>query len=266
MRCEGAKGQLLLLPLCSAVLGNNNRMAGSSNIALVPVEGDLDVTSVASLRQTLDALINSGCQRIVLNLSATSYMDSAGIGLVVGSVRRMRARGGLLSLTNVCPEVMRALSIARLVDFIPVSGAGSHPDIPELDPSALPLWRTVLRIDPRNLTATRKHVGELIDRMRFSRDDAFDLGLAVGEAMGNAVDHAEGCSLVDVACFADRAVIEVSDCGDGFTPGDVSLPAVETAERGRGIALMRLLADSVTIAPKPSGTGTVVRIVKLLRA
>ena len=255
-----------LVPLRHAVLGNKTHMAGSSNIALVPVEGDLDVTSVALLRQTLNALINSGCRRIVLNLAAASYLDSAGIGLLVASVRRMRARGGLLSLTNVSPEIMRALSIARLVDFMPVSGGGSRPDIPELDPSALPRWRTVLRIDPKNLSATRKHVGELIDRMPFSHDDAFDLGLAVGEAMGNAVDHADGCSLVDVACYADRAVIEVSDCGDGFEPSDAAQPVSEAAERGRGIALMRLLADSVTIAPKPSGTGMSVRIVKLLRA
>lgn len=254
------------LPLGPGLFGNKSHMAGSTNIALVPVEGDLDVTSVASLRQTLNALIDGGCKRIVLNLAATSYMDSAGMGLVVASVRRMRARGGLLSLTNVSPEVMRALSIARLVDFIPVSSAGSRPETPELDPSALPRWRTVLRIDPKNLTATRRHVSELIDRMPISGDDAFDLGLAVGEAMGNAVDHAGGCSLVDVACYADRAVVEVSDCGDGFTPADAKQPVDDTAERGRGIALMRLLTDAVTIAPKPSGTGMVVRIVKLLRA
>ena len=242
-------------------------MAGQSNIVLVPVEGDLDVTSVESLRRTIDALINDGCKRIVLNLASTSYMDSAGMGLVVSAVRRMRGKGGLLSLTNVSPNVLRALTIARLVDFLPVSAAGTRPDVPELDPSVLPLWRTVLRIDPTNLAATRKHVGELLGRMPFSSDEAFDMGLAVGEAMGNAVDHAGGCSLIEVAQFPDRAVVEVTDCGEGFSAEDVdagNAAALATAERGRGIALMRLLADSVSIEPKPSGTGTLVRIVKLL--
>ena len=68
--------------------------------------------------------------------------------------------------------------------------------------------------------------------------------------------------LASVAAYVDRVVVEVSDCGEGFSPKDVR-PADSFAERGRGIALMRLLADAVSIAPKPSGTGTVVRIVKL---
>lgn len=235
-----------------------------SNIALVPVEGDLDVTSVDALRRTLDALINGDCMRIVLNLSATSFMDSSGLGLVMGAVRRMRNKGGLLSLTNVSPAVMRTLSLARLVDFIPISEADHSRDVPALDPSVLPLWRTVLRIDPANLAATRHHVAKLLDRMPLSYDESFDLGLAVGEAMGNAVDHAEGCSLVEVACYPDRAVVEVSDCGEGFSASAGRAPEV-VAERGRGIALMRLLSDSVSIGRKPSGIGTLVHIEKLFR-
>ena len=40
---------------------------------------------------------------------------------------------------------------------------------------------------------------------------------------------------------------------------------MDAVERGRGIKLMRLLADSVSIHLKRSGQGTVVRLVKLLR-
>lgn len=241
-------------------------MSGCANIALVPVEGDLDVTTVASLRGTLDSLIDGGCKRIVLNMAATSYLDSAGMGLILASARRMHARGGLISLINVSPAVMRTLTIARVVDFLPVSRAGERPEVPELDPSVLPLWHTTLRIDPSNLADTRKHVATLIDRMPFSPDEKFDLLFAVGEAMGNAVDHADGCCLVDVASYPDRAVIEVSDCGDGFDPNMEHGRLRASIERGRGIQLMRLLADSVTITPKSSGTGMLVRIVKLVDA
>lgn len=241
-------------------------MAESTNIALVSLPGDLDVTTVDALRSTLESIFANGCRRIVLNMASTSYMDSAGMGLMVSAVRRMRDRGGLLSLINVSPEVLRALSIARLVDFLPVSRIGERPEIPELDPATLPLWRTMLRIDPKNLAATRKHVGELLGRMPLSSEATFDLSLAVGEAMGNAIDHATGTSIIDIACYPDRAVVEISDSGEGFTPDGGTPEASPFAERGRGIALMRLLTDSVTISPKPSGTGTVVRIEKLLHA
>lgn len=239
-------------------------MANSSHIALVPIDGDLDVTTVPTVRHTLDSLIDSGCRRIVLNLAATTYVDSAGMGLIVGVVRRMRQRGGLVSLINVSASVARALSIARIVDFVPISELGSHPQVPELAVGTLPIWRTVLRIDPHNLSKTRAHVAHLIDRMPFTADEAFDLGLAVGEAIGNAVDHAGGFALVEISCFRDRAVIEVSDCGQGFDTRQCAKAVEPDAERGRGISLMRLLADSVEIAPKPSGAGTCVRIVKLL--
>ena len=92
--------------------------------------------------------------------------------------------------------------------------------------------------------------------------------LACGEALGNAVDHTcEGGVLVTVAAYPDRACVEVSDCGRGFQiPDDEEPPETGAfAERGRGIRLMRLLADSVSISLKQGGGGTVVRLVKLLR-
>ena len=72
--------------------------------------------------------------------------------------------------------------------------------------------------------------------------------------------------LVTVAAYPDRVVIEVSDCGCGFeVADDEELPETGAfAERGRGIRLMRLLVDSVSISLKRTGEGTVVRLVKLV--
>ena len=87
--------------------------------------------------------------------------------------------------------------------------------------------------------------------------------LAVGEALGNAVDHTcEGGVLATVSAYPDRAIVEVTDCGQGFIPEDDEPDVPLCAERGRGIKLMRLLADSLVISQKPTG-GTVVRLVKL---
>ena len=112
-------------------------------------------------------------------------------------------------------------------------------------------------------------VEQLVSRMPFSADEVFDLTLAVGEAMGNAVDHTDGRdALVSVTSYPDRVVVDVTDCGEGFeveTLEDVPM-AGETDERGRGIRLMHLLVDSVSIERRAHGRGTRVRIVKLVRA
>ena len=256
-------------------------MEEHSNIALVPVDHDLDVSSVDEVRRTLDGLIDGGCRRIVLNLSGMSFVDSAGMALIFREVRRMRQVGGLVSITNASDRVLRSLRIARLVDFAPVSGCGDRPQVQELDPGVLPEWRSTLSIDPTDLAGSRRRVEGMLARLNLAADAAFDLTLAVGEAMGNAVDHTDGsCAQVTVSAFPDRAVIDVTDCGCGYAApprmptsvtgqgplaGQGPFPEQDSfAERGRGVRMMRLLADSVTITPKPSGVGTLVRLVKLV--
>lgn len=243
-------------------------MSGSVNIALVPVEGDLDVTTVPAVRRRIDRLVAGGCRRLFVNMADVGYVDSAGLGLILTELRRMRSLGGLLSLINVSDQLYLALRRMRVLDFMPVRRTSARPRVTGLDPSVLPQWRMTFRVDADGLSEARERLGELLASMPFSPDEVFDMKLACGEALGNAVDHTcEGGVLATVAAYPDRAVVEVSDCGCGFQVAeDEELPEVGPyAERGRGIRLMRLLADSVTISPKSAGDGTVVRLVKLVR-
>ena len=243
-------------------------MSANVNIAMVPVEGDLDVTTVSAVRRRIERLISAGCRRIFVNMADVGYVDSAGLGLILTELRRMRARGGLLSLINVSDQVYLALRRMRMLDYMPVRRAQARPRVTSLDPSVLPLRRMTLRVDAAALSEARERVGELLSTLPFSADEVFDMTLACGEALGNAVDHTcEGGVLVTVAAYPDRVVVEVSDCGCGFeVADDEELPEMGAfAERGRGIRLMRLLVDSVSISLKRTGEGTVVRLVKLVR-
>ncbi len=240
-------------------------MLNHANIAQVCVDGDLDVKSVPRVRQMLDELIDSGCRRVVLNMANTAYADSAGMGLILGELRRMREMGGLLSLTNVSSRVYQSLCLMRMTDFVPIAREGAADEVPDLPANALPRRRTTFRVDAEQLGRARRRLDQLISSLPLSEDEAFDIGLASGEAVGNAVDHtsADGV-LVTVAVYDDRVVVDVADCGEGFLPSEEEVDtADEFSERGRGIKLMRLLADSVTISPKSTGAGTVVRLVKM---
>lgn len=238
------------------------------DIALVPVETDLDVTTVGALRSTLNRLIDGGCRRIILNMQDVSFVDSAGMAMLLAEIRRMRELNGLLSLTNVSGQVLALFRRARLVDFVPVCGANTPAPIEELDPSTLPLWRTVVPVDGDDLSHTRACIEQLLEQVPLSKDETFDALLAAGEAVGNAVDHTEGAdALVTISGYPDRVVIEVSDEGPGFDPMSLCCDSADQcAERGRGIKLMNLLADSVTITHRSAGPGMMVRIVKLAHA
>jgi anti-anti-sigma factor len=239
------------------------------DIAIVPIEFDLDVTTVAQVRRSIDTLVDAGCRRIILNMAQVSYVDSSGMGLIIGEIARMRSLGGVLSLVQVRPAVMRALKLARVVDFAPVSGGEGSRQIPALDPSTRPLSRHVMRVEPDHLAELRARTDILLSELPLSADARFDTNLAIGEAVGNAVDHTDGCDVVvAVASYPDRVVVEVSDGGCGCVQDESLNDGGEApdpwAARGRGLRLMRLLADSVTIEPKQTGPGTMVRIVKLI--
>jgi serine/threonine-protein kinase RsbW len=99
-----------------------------------------------------------------------------------------------------------------------------------------------------------------------------DLKLAVTEACGNAVRHAQlaehGVVHVDFG-LADGAIeIRVEDSG----PGIGALPVTEAdegdelAESGMGLAIIRALVDELEIVDRESGPGTVVRMRKRLAA
>lgn len=249
-------------------------MQTKRDILVYPLEGDLDVTAVPRLRDYFAQCIDAGCRRIVLNLAATRYVDSLGMGLILSTARRLSALGGQLSLVCVSDAVYRALCICRFVDFIPVRRSAPKPPIPALDPTVLPVWQSTMRVPATRLASARRRMEELLAHTELTPNEVFDLTLAGGEALGNAVDHtcAEGV-LLTVSVYPDRVVMEVTDCGGGFELGDDEEPpcACEGAggkdgsfhERGRGIKLMRMLADSVEIRRKASGCGTVVRLVKL---
>ncbi len=244
-------------------------MSDTVNIALVPVEGDLDVTSVPALRRRVDRLVARGCRRVIMNMADVSYVDSAGLGLILTEARRLRGVGGLLSLVNVSPQAYHALRRMRVLDHMPVLRTGARRAPSPLDPSVLPAWRMTFRVEATGLAEARGRLGELLARLALTPDEVFDMTLATGEALGNAVDHTCGDGvLVTVAAYPDRVCVEVTDCGEGYEVAeDEELPETgPLAERGRGVRLMRLLADSVSIGRKSSGEGTVVRLVKLFDA
>ena len=164
-----------------------------NDIAVIAPAGDIDIASVPRLREQVDALIENGVRRILVNCQNVSFIDSTGLAFLLVRARTLFDREGLLSLVNTSPQVVRFLQIARLLDALHVSAA-EKPPIPVLAPDAPPLWSKTLAIRPgvENLGMYRHRIAELLGGLPLSRDDCFDTALAAGEALSNAYDHACG--------------------------------------------------------------------------
>jgi len=92
-----------------------------------------------------------------------------------------------------------------------------------------------------------------------------DLCVALSEALTNAVEHAGGNQIVvELDITPHRCELTVRDTGLGFQPPSAPEMPDPHATEGRGLALMKLLAEDVQVRSSP-GRGTVVRIRQSLR-
>jgi stage II sporulation protein AA (anti-sigma F factor antagonist) len=95
------------------------RVEGESLVAR-PV-GELDLQVADALRRHLVRHLGIGRARnLVLNLSRVSFIDSSGLGVILGRYRQVKALGGEMAIVGPTPPVNRVLELAglhRLVRF-----------------------------------------------------------------------------------------------------------------------------------------------------
>lgn len=80
---------------------------------LVVLRGDLDMATAPELRECLVKVIDEGA-RVVIDLEAVGFLDSAGLGILVGGLKRARTRGGDLELVSTSHDVLKPLEITGL--------------------------------------------------------------------------------------------------------------------------------------------------------
>ena len=77
--------------------------------------GDIDHHAARELRQELDDVISrSRPELLILDMEKVEFMDSSGIGLILGRMRAVRANGGELLIKNAKREIAEVIRISGL--------------------------------------------------------------------------------------------------------------------------------------------------------
>lgn len=77
--------------------------------------GELDHHSVQQLRQDIDSCaMQNRPKELILNFGGVSFMDSSGIGLVMGRYKLMQELGGTLQLTQLSSSIRRVMQVAGM--------------------------------------------------------------------------------------------------------------------------------------------------------
>lgn len=90
-------------------LSLTTRSAGQYEV--IEVTGEIDVYTAPRLRERLIDLVNQGHHWLVVDIEKVEFLDSTGLGVLVGGLKRVRANGG--SLVVVCTQE-RLLKIFRI--------------------------------------------------------------------------------------------------------------------------------------------------------
>ena len=88
--------------------------------AVLDVQGELDGFTAPKLRERLVELIDQGQDHIVVVLDRVGFMDSTGLGTLVGGLKRVKERNGILALVCNNRPALRVLQITGLDSVFPI--------------------------------------------------------------------------------------------------------------------------------------------------
>jgi anti-sigma B factor antagonist len=94
------------------------REAGDRTV--IDVEGEVDVFTAPKLRETIIACISEGKDKLIVNLSGVDFMDSTGLGVLVGGLKRVKERNGELAIAGAQGTVLRVLNVTGLNAVFPL--------------------------------------------------------------------------------------------------------------------------------------------------
>lgn len=84
---------------------------------IVAVEGEIDVYTAPKLRDKITELVADGSYHLVIDMEGVEFLDSTGLGVLVGGLKKVRAHDGSLQL--VCNQD-RLLKIFRITGLAKV--------------------------------------------------------------------------------------------------------------------------------------------------
>ncbi|WP_232675925.1 STAS domain-containing protein [Nocardioides sp. R-C-SC26] len=86
----------------------------TADAAIVRLAGEVDLAGLPLLRRILQELSEQGRIHQVVDMSSVSFIDSAGLGALVGAHQRLRGLGGALHLASVAPTVRTVVTVTGL--------------------------------------------------------------------------------------------------------------------------------------------------------
>ena len=85
-------------------------------IEVIDVHGEIDMYTAPRLRELIIDLVSKGHYQLVVNVDKVGFLDSTGLGVLVGGLKRVRAHDGSLELICTQQRILKILKITGLTE------------------------------------------------------------------------------------------------------------------------------------------------------
>lgn len=81
----------------------------------IEVQGEIDVYTSPKVKEIITELIEKGNYNLVINLEGVRYIDSTGLGVLIGALKKVREKEGSINLVCNNPQIKKIFNITGLV-------------------------------------------------------------------------------------------------------------------------------------------------------
>lgn len=97
-----------------------NEYSAAPGRTVVEVNGEIDVYTAPRLREALISLVDAGSYRLIIDMEGVEFLDSTGLGVLVGGLKRVRAHDGGIDLVCTQGKILRIFRITGLSKVFPI--------------------------------------------------------------------------------------------------------------------------------------------------
>jgi anti-sigma B factor antagonist len=102
-------------------LSLDTRTEGAKTV--IEVAGEIDVYTAPRLREQIVQLVDEGKYHLIVDMENVEFLDSTGLGVLVGGLKRVRAHDGSLHLVCTQERILKIFRITGLTKVFPLHGS-----------------------------------------------------------------------------------------------------------------------------------------------
>jgi len=95
----------------------------NGSVPIIDLTGEVDAYTSARFREAMVDLIETGAAHLIISMMKVEYIDSSGLGALVGGLKRSTERGGRIVIVCDNPQIRKVFEITGLEKVFPLYDA-----------------------------------------------------------------------------------------------------------------------------------------------